>query len=285
MTSRRTGIAWGVSLLVAFGPFVAVRAQTRTDSERAALEAFRRGNAAASEHQYATAARAFEESCRLGCAPVARYNLAFAYRELGQLRAAITSFERYLADETRFPAGREVTVREALRELRTRLAGLRLTVTPAVFVLFVDGQVTALDVDFAAIDPGEHELQVTAPGHRVWVNRVQFAPGQTITRAITLAPDVMPVPAVTPLPATAPPVEEPPPASRSRESIAAPSRPVSPPVASPSIASRWWFWVGVAALVAGATLATFVVLDATATVEPPAAGTGFDIQTLRVSWR
>lgn len=287
MTFRCVTRACGVSLLVSCGLPTVAFAQPRPEDGRAAMEAYERGNTAMDARQYAVAVREFEESCRLGCAPVARYNLGLAHRAQGHARAALENFERYLREARNVPEQRQSAVREAVRELGLRLATLRLTVvSPATFTLSVDGQSAALIDGRVMLDPGDHDLAVTAVGYLAWNERARLQPGQSIDRSVELTRE--PPTAVTPPPSVAQPAGPPTagtsPVATNPVALNATPHPASDRSHRPStsIASRWWFWTGVAVLAAGLSVGTYFLVDAVSPVESPLTGTDVDVQTLRL---
>lgn len=244
-------------------------AQPQPASASPALEAFRRGTQALSERRYDVAVREFEESCRLGCAPVARYNLGIAYQNLGTVRAAVASFERYLTTETRFPdPGREPAVRRTLVELRARLATVALAVTPTTFTLSIDGEAATPTDGAVTLDPGDHTLSVSAPGYVTWHESVQLSEGQRVERAVTLTRELVAVVSTTPRAVTAPVGETP-----ARRPTVTPDAPFY---------TRWWFWTGVAVVAVGAGVTGVVVANENATLEPLPSGATFTVMTVRV---
>ena len=262
MSTRRFHALVASSLLLAAlaSPGV-VRAQPATPEARAAYESFRRGTGALAAGQPAEAVRALEESYRLRNSPIVLYPLALAHRELGHVRVAIENFERYLVEERSFPEGRDAAVRDALRELRARLAAVTLAVTPAHFRLRVDQRETPVDNGTVSLDPGEHSLEITAAGHAVWREQVRVAPGERLARAVTLTPEAAPTNAGV---------------------RAGPSSHATRYTASTPVTGRWWFWTGLGLLAAGGVTVGVLSASANAEPEPWAPGTTFNVVTIRV---
>lgn len=255
-------------LLAALAWTATARAQQPgTDpTTRAAYEAYLRGTEALNARQYETAVQVLEGSYRLRPSSATLYPLALAHRELGHTRLAIEHFERYLVEETSFPPGRESAVRDAIRELRARLATVTLTVTPNTYRLAVDDRDTPVVDGAATLDPGDHTLTVSAAGYVTWRDRVHVDAGQRIERAVTLTRE-------DPTAAMEPSTE---PSSRPR------ARGVATPENPTPITARWWFWTGIGVVVAGGVTAGVFAARANAEPEPWTPGTTFNVLTIRV---
>ncbi len=246
------------------------------DRSRDAQVAFQRGVAEMDAHRYPSALEALEESYRLHPSPVALYNMGLVHREMGHVQRAIESFERYLAEgAARVPAERVTSVLDTLRQLRAQLATVALTASPASFTTTVDGRELALSNGALTLDPGDHVLVVTSAGRRPWREELHLAPGQRVTRDVTLEPEATPAttPRATPAPVT--PVSVTPTAVN-----VAPTPHPREEQPAPSITSRWWFWTGLGAVVAGGIVAG-VVIATSGGAEGPVPGTAFDVQTIR----
>lgn len=271
MTTIRAPRALSVASLVAL--FLAAPSPAHAqpqDRTGAAQVAFQRGIAEMDARRYPTALAALEESYRLYPSPVALYNIALAHREMGHVQRAVEAFERYLTEGgARVPAERITAVRDTLRQLREQVATVTLTATPTPFAAVVDGRDAALTDGALSLDPGEHVLVVTAPGRRPWREEVRLAPGQRVTRSVTLEPDGTTAPA--PAAGEAAPTTMPPTGTT--------PHPREGPRA-PAITSRWWFWTGLAVIVVGGVVAG-VAIATSGGSEPPLPGTAFDVQTLR----
>ncbi len=152
-----------------------------------ARASFERGVRALDESRFAEAAAAFEQSYSLNPAPVAQFNLAFAYRGLGRHLDAIATLERFLQSPGNTPADRVQAGRVELESLRATIAQLRVQRTPVDAVVIVDG-VTARERDgVILLDPGRHAIECTRTGHRRSREERVFAAGERATMTVTLA--------------------------------------------------------------------------------------------------
>lgn len=246
------------------------------DPAQEAQAAFQRGIAEMDAHRYPSALEALERSYRLHPSSVALYNMGLVHREMGHVQRAIESFERYLVEGgARVAPERAANVLDTLTQLRAQLATLALTVTPAPFTTTVDGREYHLSNGALSLDPGDHVVVITAPGCRSWRDEMHLAPGERATREVTLTPEgVAPLttqPRVTPVAPVAQPA-----ATQPSGNVATPHP--HDDQAAPSITSRWWFWTGIGAVVAGGVIAGVVI--ATSGTEAPLPGTAFNVQTL-----
>ncbi|MBK6532182.1 MAG: hypothetical protein IPF99_22080 [Deltaproteobacteria bacterium] len=257
--------------VAALTPAVASAQTAPTDAE--ARAAFERGMAETTANRYASAVAAFEESYRLRPVAVVLFNLAAAYSRMGRDQLAIATYERYLTEGgDRVAAERVQWVRARIAELRSSLPVVVLQLRPANVAITVDGRPQVVTGGEVTLDPGNHLLVASAPGHAPQQRDLHLAPGTRITWNAQLEPT-----AVEATPATAPL------ALRSAVTPHPASEPDAPAASSPGITSRWWFWTGAGLILAGAT--TAVVLGATGaftTTEGPVGDTAYDVNTLRL---
>ncbi|MDP3276780.1 MAG: PEGA domain-containing protein [Deltaproteobacteria bacterium] len=152
-----------------------------------ARDAFERGIHALETQRYVEALDAFEESYRLRPSPVAQYNVAVSQRGLGRTRAAIETFERYLAaPERSADRARLAQIRAELSELRGQIVTLRLTVRPENAALLVDGRPAQIAPDGLRLDPGMHVVEVSAEGFRSTRREVDMRPGSQVVLEVAL---------------------------------------------------------------------------------------------------
>jgi hypothetical protein len=186
----------GVVLFVGVALTGASHAQARrqapvpvpTAEELAAREAFGRGVHALDESRFAEAAAAFEQSYSLNPAPVAQFNLAFAYRGLGRHLDAIATLERFLQSPGNTPADRVQAGRVELESLRATIARLRVTCVPSTAAVLVDGRpATVTDDGAILLDPGRHAVELSRDGFRPQRREIVLAPGANESLSVTLA--------------------------------------------------------------------------------------------------
>lgn len=181
-------------------------------ADPAAAEAlFRAGREAAERGDNEAACTRFEESYRLDPAPGTLLNIATCEEALNRLAKAWEHY-RHLLDEMERNDPRRPTVRRRLSDLEPRLPRLAITTAPgipAAAVVRRDG-VLLNKGSFGVplpVDPGDHEIVVTAEGYLPRSYAVRLAERETKNidveagepkrvEAVAKAPE--PVPAKTP---------------------------------------------------------------------------------------
>lgn len=189
----RSIVALAAAAAIIAAPAAAL-AQATTASqtdEPAARERFNRGVAALGESRFAEAAALFEESYRLNPAPVALFNLAFAYRGLGRYLDAADCVRRYLANPGNTPADRVEAARAELVTLERSIARVTLVVRPATAVVTVDGQPARVTNGAIELDPGRRVVQLSLDGYRPERRELELVAGarETLTIALALIDD------------------------------------------------------------------------------------------------
>lgn len=171
----------------------------QTGGTASAEASFRRGIEAMQGAHYADAVVAFRESYRLHAVPTVLYNLALAYRALGQNLAAIETFQQYLHDagNTVEPARAEA-IRATLVTLRDACGVVALELYPDGTTVTVDGRAPLYSPNGRAllVDPGEHVVRVERENYVARSEMVRVGARQRVTLAVTL--DAMPAPAPAP---------------------------------------------------------------------------------------
>jgi len=203
--------------LLLFAPICA-RAQTQADESVVvrAREYFRAGAQAYTVGEYAAAIQAFEQAYALAPRPAVLFSIAqterrqfFLARDPKTLRRAIEMYRRYIDEESQ-PA-RKVDAVQALSELEPLLTGLPgsgsvppllapaapTTVAPLVQVaprtrvmistpaagarIAFDHQTPSVSPLVREVDPGEHLIQVAAPGYKTTERKVVAVSGELVT--------------------------------------------------------------------------------------------------------
>lgn len=161
--------------------------------ESAALEArtlFEDGVRMSREERWAEALDRFRRSRALVPRPSTLFNIAIALDRLGRARESIAAIDEYLASSD--PARDEGDRGEAMRlrvEAQARLAHLTVTVAAADATVELDGAPLDPGIE-QLVDPGDHVLVATAPGHRTTRVPLALAPGAHVERVLELAPIV-----------------------------------------------------------------------------------------------
>lgn len=110
----------------------------------------------------------FEETNRLVPNPALAYNIALAYDSIGEVPSALRYYRDYLRALPNAEDRAEVIA--SIRRLEKRLAEwgvqqMTVTVKPAGAVVSVDGTRVGEAPWTGELTPGEHHLEVTAPGY------------------------------------------------------------------------------------------------------------------------
>jgi hypothetical protein len=207
-----------LALAVALGLSAGV---ARAQPTAAAESLFQRGHELFEAKRYAEACPLFAESYRLDPVSGALLALASCHEAEGKLASAWAEYLEVAARAAREGrADRAAAAKERAAALEPRLArlavsaGSELGATPGV-VVRRDGVVVTAGFGVAVpVDPGEHSVEVTAPGRAPFSSRVSLREGETRLVA---------VPALAPL-ASEPPGARPPPADGRK--LDEPKRPV-----------------------------------------------------------
>jgi hypothetical protein len=215
----------GLTLLLALASPAASRAQDRAASRALAESLFRDGRRLMQEGSTGEACAKFAESQRLEPALGTLLNLAVCHEQQGKTASAWAEFSAAAALAARNgELERERLARERLAVVGRQLSRLTIEVnhpSPGL-ELRLDGSLLGAAAWGTAIpvDPGEHRIEVTAPGHESWTEVVAAAPGpatRTVSVPALRATRVPPAPAamaprpVRPVPPLAPPAEAMPP--------------------------------------------------------------------------
>lgn len=197
MTAMRALLVMSAILIVAGVPHPAgaqddsATSEGATTPEATALEArmlFEDGVRASRDERWAEALDAFRRSRALVPRASTLFNIAIALDRLGRVRESITTIDEYLtiSDVTADAIDRAGATRLRI-EGRARLGRLIVRVTPPDSSLELDGAQLAPGA-VQEVDPGDHVLSATAPGHLTQRVRVAVRPGADVERAIDLEP-------------------------------------------------------------------------------------------------
>lgn len=209
---------------------------------REAGERFDRGVAFYDEGDFGAALAEFLRAYELTGHWGVLYNLGQVSAALNRHVDAVRYFEGYLeGGGGEIDAARRAEVEQRLRELRSRLATLTVTVD-------VDGAEVLLDDEIVGTTPLPEPIYVAAGPHVVVARHPEHGSER---RSVTLASETAETVAFELMQ----PVVEPPPAA-------------PPPVVEEewSIADQWWFWTILGVVVAGGAATAGVLLAEPATV-------------------
>ncbi|WP_437777196.1 tetratricopeptide repeat protein [Sorangium sp. So ce1097] len=189
--ARRRGAFLVVALLAATFPSSA-SAQGPGDVESARV-LFVQGAKLAREGRWEEARALYARSLEIKPAPLTRYSLGVAQKELGQLAGALASFRAFLAEPpTPATAPYVGPAREAVAALEGRVGRATISVRPGNvdgLTLLVDGEpMRGSPGQAIELDPGAHEVVASAPGFRSTAARFTVVAGGSVQVPIALAP-------------------------------------------------------------------------------------------------
>ena len=152
-------------------------------AQRAQARAHRAlGQAALADGDHAGALPELQTAFELSRDPELRYDLGRCHRELGHLVEARQEFQLYLAevDPSQIPAERRQAVEQALAELDAGVALLEIRVPVDGAVVRVDGRDVGRSplLDPVAVEPGQHEITVTAEDQPPFSREVNVTAGE-----------------------------------------------------------------------------------------------------------
>jgi tetratricopeptide (TPR) repeat protein len=209
MTTRANVRAWMAAVGVALAGVVATvvaRAQPQAiGNDAARAEAlFGEGRRLMAAKDYGGACPKFAESQELDPAPGTLLNLAVCYERAGKTASAWAAFKSaYTAAQNAGQRQRAAAAAAKAAELEPKLSHIAISVAPASRVpsleVRCDGNPMGEALWGVALpyDPGPHEIEATAPGHRKWSNHLDLQDnGQRVDIDIP-ALEAEPVPAST----------------------------------------------------------------------------------------
>lgn len=196
------------------------------------------------EEDYPTALAALQTSWALNPRPIVMFNIANCQRALFDYPAAIASFQTYLeVGAATEPADRMEDARGRIAELEARVGQVVLTVDPPGAQVLVDGRdagTTPLHEPLR-LGPGSHVLELRRDGFESFRRELTVEQGERVEVVAVLVPAA---------PVVAAPAEP-------------PEVPLEPPAEEPAdggVASSWWLWTIVGAVVVGGAVTAGVLL-------------------------
>ncbi|WP_434042815.1 MULTISPECIES: PEGA domain-containing protein [Sorangium] len=189
--TRRLGAFLVVALLAAATPSSA-SAQGPGDVESARV-LFVQGAKLARQGRWEEARALYSRSLEIKPAPLTRYSLGVAQKELGQFAGALASFRAFLAEpSTPATAPYVGPARDAVAALEARVGRATIAVRPGKvegLTLVVDGKPARGGPGHVVeLDPGDHEVVASAPGYRSAAARFTVDAGGSVEVPLALAP-------------------------------------------------------------------------------------------------
>lgn len=177
-TARRALLAIALSLTV---PSIAA-AQTSSADARMHFEA---GVAASNQGRWQDALREFEQARAIQATAPVLYNLGLAQRAVGRMRDARATFRALIEQHgARLANDRRAEIQGYITEADGAVGRIELTVSPANATVAIDGVATSERA--VEVDPGRHEIVVSAPGHQQSRREVDLRRGSSATMDVRL---------------------------------------------------------------------------------------------------
>jgi hypothetical protein len=217
MASLR-GRTCGVLLAVVAAAGVAPAARASDDAGAAAETLFREGKRLMDAGDFAAACPKLAESQRLDPGNGTLARLATCHEKQGRIATAWSEFSDLVTSAARAgQTDREKFARQRVAVLQPQLSRLSLRVAPDVAAIpNLRVRRDAIDVGSAAwgiavpLDPGEHRVEATAPGHKPWSATITIGSAadqrEVTVPALEVAPQLVtaptPVESIPPAPAS-----------------------------------------------------------------------------------
>jgi hypothetical protein len=185
-------IVLGVLVVVLTARAAYAQAPAAEDPELRARAAFDQGVLFSQEERWAEALDAFRASRAIVERPSTLFNIATALQRLGRNHDAIDAVDAFLAVADPVRDGAQIDQAHALRAvLRESIAEITVRLRPGTAELSVDARATAArgeetDVRVLELDPGDHVLELRAPGYEARTVTLSIAPGERSEHEIAL---------------------------------------------------------------------------------------------------
>ena len=185
---RSMPVLWLLLAALATAVPLRVRAEPRETPAEASKRLAWEGIEAYKAQDYALAVERFRAAYAASSDdPLLLYYLARAADRQGEAKAAIGHYEGYLKAGPD-PANVE-QVRASLDRLRSALPGvIEASCRPAATLTLSGLRPTACPGRVESVAPGIYEVEVEAPGHRPWSERVEVRPGAAARVEVALEP-------------------------------------------------------------------------------------------------
>ena len=172
---KSCSLSMALGLLIAAAP-----ASAQTPEEEARVQ-YEQGVALFDDGKLEEAADAFDRAYQLTPSYKFLWNIGQVETELGHFAAALSAYERYLAQgEGKIPVSRAAKARKEIKRLSGLVGKLRIDSEVGGALIFVDGSkqgATPL-TEAIVVDAGEHEVVAKAGGDMIHRQMVAVADGE-----------------------------------------------------------------------------------------------------------
>ncbi len=186
--------------------------KTRDDARKAYSD----GEKAFNDGKYSDAYDDFKKAYSLIPSPHAQYWMAMCLDKEGKSAEAYAAFKTFFDNPRADKVGDEkmASAKDAFNRLKSTPGEVDFKTTPAGATITVDGQAQMGETPMSVkIPPGDHKIEVSAPGYQTQKMDLTIAPGEKQEQAVTLEAGAAPAaaaPPAAPAPAPAPAPTEPP---------------------------------------------------------------------------
>lgn len=185
-----------LSWMLTWTSTAAAQQEAETPQASDARLAFEHGLQLLRDQHWVEAEAAFRESLAAMPRASAQYNLAFVVFRQGRLRESIALLQQLVNNDAAPDPVYRNAAATLMSEALSGLAVLHLTVTPASAEVRADGEIVAVDGRERSVplDPGDHDIEVTAPGFQATRIHVGLAARGEEHRVIVLQAASLPEP-------------------------------------------------------------------------------------------
>lgn len=164
---------------------IAVSSVAYAGDQKEADRHFKSGVAFFNEAKYTEALAEFERAYEIAPHPLVLYNIASCHRELSHYGEAVKFYRQFLDEgkAAKVAPAKLKTAQADLDALLARVATVKVTVTPADALIFVDGAAGSADMLLA---PGEHRVSAKAPEHKDAEKVIRIASGDLVEVSLVL---------------------------------------------------------------------------------------------------
>lgn len=190
---NRTALALGFGLVLATASLTSTAKAADSQTQQAAGQHFERGVALYGEADYRGALTEFKRAYELAPSPLVLYNIGQAHFQLRNYSAALSTFERYLA-EAGANAPHEKEVEQSVATLKTRVGRIDIESNVPADVQIDDEAVGKTPLSKLLVSVGRHRIVATREGSPPQERTIEVAAGDALPVKFAFDASVKPTP-------------------------------------------------------------------------------------------